>query len=75
MNSVITVRLLETNIDVNETTGSTQLCFNVTHGNVESYAYLRYSTISGSATGMHKLHMICYTDVNSSGWREGGVVV
>ena len=47
----ITVRLLDTNIDVNETDGSVQLCVNVTHGSVESSAYIRYSTISGSARG------------------------
>ena len=38
-------------MDVAESDRSTQLCVNVTHGNVESYAYVRYSTWSGTATG------------------------
>ena len=50
--SAITVTLLENSVDVTETAGSIDFCVNITFGNVESSAYVRYSTISGSATGM-----------------------
>ena len=43
---------MESSVDVSETAGSAQLCVNITHGNVESTASFRYSTSSGTATGM-----------------------
>jgi hypothetical protein len=48
--SVITVSLVESSVDVAENDSSTQLCVNITHGNVESSAYVGYSTRSGTAT-------------------------
>jgi hypothetical protein len=50
--SVITVSLVESSVEVAENDSSTQLCVNVTHGNVESSASVRYSASSGTATGM-----------------------
>ena len=53
--SAITVSLVESSVNVAENAGSAQLCVNITHGNVESYAYARYSTQSGTATCMFNL--------------------
>ena len=39
-------------MNVAENDGNTQLCVNITHGNVESSANFFYSTNSGTATGM-----------------------
>ena len=47
----ITVSLVESSMDIAESDRSTQLWVNVTHGYVESYAYVRYSTSSGTARG------------------------
>ena len=52
ISSVITVRAVETSVSVPESSGSVDLCLNVTHGEVESSAFIRYTTISGSAIGM-----------------------
>lgn len=50
--SVITISQAESSVNVAENDGSTQLCVNITHGNVESTASFFYSTNSGTATGM-----------------------
>ena len=50
--SVITISQVESSVNVAENDGSTQLCVNITHGNVESTASFFYSTNSGTATGM-----------------------
>ena len=55
ISSAITVSLVQSSVDLAESAGSTQLCANITHGNVESSAYIRYSTSSGTAAGIYIL--------------------
>ena len=56
ISSAITVSLVQSSVDLAENAGSTQLCANITHGNVESSASIRYSTSSGTAAGILKIN-------------------
>lgn len=49
--SVISVSLIQNSVDVSEASTAIEICVNVTQGIVESSAYVRYSTHSGSAIG------------------------
>ena len=57
---MITVRLLNNTISVNESGANPQVCVNVTHGAIESLAQVRYYTSQGSASSKFcnmKCHM------------------
>ena len=57
LSSVITISQVESSVNVAENDGSTQLCVNITHGNVESTASFFYSTNSGTATGIYVVYI------------------
>lgn len=49
--TVITLRLLNDTVSIDESVENPQICVNVTEGVIESSAYIEYYTIEGTASG------------------------